>query len=97
MADSSLVGISLHLTSTALAFLHRFSKSIVQDMDLRLPQYGEHDPTSRSLAPAFGSTGALSIEVRYKIGSRKEAVAQVIAKCDACCRNNTQQGLSVCL
>lgn len=115
-------------------------KSIVQDMDILLPQYGppiEHETeeaTSRFLAPifnrlvaqfgfafrnlpesildgrvttrgkieyyfkAFGSISALFIEVKLKIGSRKErmdAIAQVIAECDACCWNNARQGLRV--
>ncbi|KAF8347429.1 hypothetical protein F5887DRAFT_1172624 [Amanita rubescens] len=113
-------------------------KSIVEDMDLLLLQYGppdEHETaeaTSRFFAPifnrliglfdfafrnlpepildgrtsgkikyyfeAFGSVAALFIEARLKIGSRKErmdAIAQVIAECDACCWNNTRQGLRV--
>jgi hypothetical protein len=115
-------------------------KSVVQDMDILLPQYGppdEHETeeaTSRFLAPifnrlvaqfgfafrnlpesildgrvttkgkieyyfkAFGSIAALFIEVKLKIGSKKErldAISQVIAECDACCWNNTRQGLHV--
>lgn len=109
-------------------------RSIVQDMDVLLHQYGppfEHateEATSQFLAPifnhlvalfgfafrnlpesirsitgrkieyrfeAFGFVGALFIEVRLELGGAKErmdVIAQVIAQCNACFRDNTRQG-----
>ncbi|KAF8219873.1 hypothetical protein L208DRAFT_1337115 [Tricholoma matsutake] len=115
-------------------------ESIVDDMDILLPQYGpivEHqteEATSQFLAPifnrliavfgcafrnlpesmlqghitnrgrveyffkSFGAIAFLVIEVTLNIGSgqeRLDAIAQVIAECNACHWNNTRRGLHV--
>ncbi|KAF8310918.1 uncharacterized protein EI90DRAFT_2870327, partial [Cantharellus anzutake] len=115
-------------------------RSIVEDMDIMLKQYGPlsahetEEATSRFLSPifhrliaefsftfrsfpesilegratmkgrieyylrAFGSVSVLIIQLKLKIGNDKErldAIAQVIAECDACDWKNSTEGFFV--
>ncbi|KIK09792.1 hypothetical protein K443DRAFT_301106 [Laccaria amethystina LaAM-08-1] len=115
-------------------------RSIVEDMDVLLAQYGplraqnNEEARSRFLSPifnrliaqfnfafrnlpetiiegristrgrikhyfkAFGSISVLFIEVKFKIGNdadRLDAIAQVIAECDVCDRNNAAKGFDM--